>query len=445
MKPAKLPKYVDDYLILKTLGTGLTAKVKLARHKKSGEIFALKMVDETKLGQKDRDDLFKSLKNELHLLEGINHPNIIKVFDIQQSRVYHSNNSKKTVSYAVLEYASKGELLDVLMYSGDPMQENTCRFYFQQVLSALECLHSLNIAHRDLKPENMLLDKNLTLKLVDFGFSAKIMANHKNITRLGTEGYMAPEVFSGKPYNADKSDIFSAGVVLFVLAFGKPPFRVADLSDNFYNTFITSNQTYWTFIKKGFNVEIEGSFIELMNGMLHNSPENRFDIPKIKSSPWFNKPINQTQAVQNMTMLHQKSHDFIELQKESSKNLESSLARGPSYAASRSLGEVSFFAHLQLKSNEELLPGDIPVKSNYINAPLDRLKAHLETATLKFVKQNNKITIEKNDGHGETVIKMSVVTVKPGMFGLRLLKASGSYFDFMEIKKKVIQFMNSQT
>lgn len=110
----------------------------------------------------------------------------------------------------------------------------------------LSYLHDNNIVHRDLKPENILLGDSLEIKLADFGFSTLVEEGIKNKTRLGTGSYMCPELVAKKYYDAKKADVFSLGVILFVLAKGSPPFEVANINkDAYYRTLITKPEKYW--------------------------------------------------------------------------------------------------------------------------------------------------------------------------------------------------------
>jgi len=152
------------------------------------------------------------------------------------------------------------------------MGEDGGRFFLDQIITVVEYLHNKSIVHRDLKPENMLVDENLNLKVTDFGF-----ATSKNIDALlsfrGSKRYMAPEIKEEKKYDGRKTDIFSIGVILFVLVQGIFPFREGNKDDYFYKLLINQNYNlYWIEI---FSEDLSDEFKDLMTKMLHYDPTKR--------------------------------------------------------------------------------------------------------------------------------------------------------------------------
>lgn len=246
MKSFSSQKTLDNFLIIRTLGYGNTGKVKLGRHKVNGQPFALKIFDaELFESEEERDETFRALKKEKEFLQNINHPNIIKFFDFVEKGTYsRPNKPSKFVAYMITEYAHKGEIFEIVSRS-IAFSENAALHFFNQLLNAMEYLNANGLAHRDLRPENLLLDKDLNLKLIDFGFATRIV-NSKSMTTLGSEGYMAPEILSEEPYDAQKSDIFSAGLILFLFVTGQPMFQKADKNDVFYKMFLADRAKFWT-------------------------------------------------------------------------------------------------------------------------------------------------------------------------------------------------------
>ena len=137
------------------------------------------------------------------------------------------NGTTGSGAYAVQEVALGGEIFDFV--ATGPFPETIARQYFKQLISGLSYLHQKGVFHRDIKPENILLSADLTLKIADFGFSKHISQTHGGITRtrLGTEPYMCPEILYGQPYSPASGDLFAAGVILFILYAGYPPFGKA--------------------------------------------------------------------------------------------------------------------------------------------------------------------------------------------------------------------------
>jgi len=125
-----------------------------------------------------------------------------------------------------MEYVRGGELFAYVALR--PLNPCICRFYFKQILRVINYVHSNLVVHRDLKPENILIDEHFNIKIVDFGFSAPLSGRDGGgalMTQLGTQGYMAPEILDGLPYQGQVVDLFALGVILFIMHSGHPPFR----------------------------------------------------------------------------------------------------------------------------------------------------------------------------------------------------------------------------
>ncbi|KAI5618487.1 serine/threonine-protein kinase SIK1 isoform X1 [Silurus asotus] len=209
------PFQVGFYEIIRTLGKGNFAVVKLARHKVTKTQVAIKIIDKTRL---DASDLEK-LKREVKIMKLLNHPHIIRLYQVMES---------KNMLYIVTEYANNGELFDYLACNGH-LSEEEARKIFCQILSAVEYCHKCRIVHRDLKAENVLLDSNMDIKLADFGFGNFFVPGKPLNTWCGSPPYAAPEIFKGKEYEGPQLDIWSLGVVLYVLVCGSLPFDAASL------------------------------------------------------------------------------------------------------------------------------------------------------------------------------------------------------------------------
>ena len=146
----------------------------------------------------------------------INHQNVLS--GIQISKSEPENN----VNFMVTELAEGGELFDQICY-GAAFEEPMARLYFSQLLSGIKACHESGIAHRDLKPENILLDKNMVLKITDFGLSGPL--SEQLSSKVGTKSYCAPEIYTKTTYEGGPADIFSAGVILFFMLTQGLPFK----------------------------------------------------------------------------------------------------------------------------------------------------------------------------------------------------------------------------
>uniref|UniRef100_A0A8C2NMA5 non-specific serine/threonine protein kinase n=1 Tax=Capra hircus TaxID=9925 RepID=A0A8C2NMA5_CAPHI len=204
------PLRVGFYDIERTLGKGNFAVVKLARHRVTKTQVAIKIIDKARLDSSNLEKIYR----EVQIMKLLNHPHIIKLYQVMET---------KDMLYIVTEFAKNGEMFDYLTSNGH-LSESEARKKFWQILSAVEYCHSHNIVHRDLKTENLLLDGNMDIKLADFGFGNFYNSGEPLSTWCGSPPYAAPEVFEGKEYEGPQLDIWSLGVVLYVLVCGSLPF-----------------------------------------------------------------------------------------------------------------------------------------------------------------------------------------------------------------------------
>ncbi|KAK5920967.1 hypothetical protein CgunFtcFv8_024712 [Champsocephalus gunnari] len=204
------PLQVGFYEIIRTLGKGNFAVVKLARHKVTKTQVAIKIIDKTRLNPSNLEKIYR----EVQIMKLLNHPHIIKLYQVMET---------KDMLYIVTEYAKNGEMFDHLTTNGR-MSEDEARKKFWQILTAVDYCHQHHIVHRDLKTENLLLDANMNIKIADFGFGNFYNAGEPLATWCGSPPYAAPEVFEGKEYEGPQLDIWSLGVVLYVLVCGSLPF-----------------------------------------------------------------------------------------------------------------------------------------------------------------------------------------------------------------------------
>ncbi|XP_019380393.1 PREDICTED: serine/threonine-protein kinase SIK1 isoform X1 [Gavialis gangeticus] len=207
---APRPLRVGFYDIEHTLGKGNFAVVKLARHRVTKTQVAIKIIDKTRLDPSNLEKIYR----EVQIMKLLNHPHIIKLYQVMET---------KDMLYIVTEFAKNGEMFDHLTSNGH-LSESEARKKFWQILSAVEYCHSHHIVHRDLKTENLLLDANMNIKLADFGFGNFYKSGEPLSTWCGSPPYAAPEVFEGKEYEGPHLDIWSLGVVLYVLVCGSLPF-----------------------------------------------------------------------------------------------------------------------------------------------------------------------------------------------------------------------------
>jgi calcium-dependent protein kinase len=207
--------FSDCYQMLRELGSGQFGKVYLAENQLTGERRAVKVISKKK-SEALRDKA--KFISEVEILARLNHPNIIRIYEMFEDEKRY---------YVVSELCTGGELFDFITQQGH-LSEETAAEIMRQLLSAVTYCHEHHIVHRDLKPENLLLDsppvdgQSSTIKLIDFGTSCLYSEDHSLKQRLGTAYYIAPEVLD-MDYN-EKCDVWSCGVIMFILLSGFPPF-----------------------------------------------------------------------------------------------------------------------------------------------------------------------------------------------------------------------------
>ena len=214
-KKTKAQRKLDQYQIDKTIGEGTFGKVKLGIHIPTGEKVSIKILEKDKI--QDKEDS-KRISREIKILKLLNHPNIIKIYQIiEDSKNY----------YIIMEYAKGGELFDYIVKKKH-LSEKESSIFFYQLINAIEFIHKKNISHRDIKPENLLLKSNLILTLIDFGLSIQYYDKELLNTPCGSPCYAAPEMIMGKKYNGLYSDLWSCGIVLYAMVCGYLPFEDKD-------------------------------------------------------------------------------------------------------------------------------------------------------------------------------------------------------------------------
>jgi len=237
----------------------------------------------------------KSYQRELNNLQMLNHPNIIQLLEAVDHTVSNIDGHEHHVSYISLEYASNGDVLDIISKNGQ-FPEILARTLFHQLIDALTYLHRRNIAHMDIKAENLLLDEKYRLKLIDFDLSQTLDA--VTLEAQGTPGYRAPEVRNGLCGNLRAADVYSAAVVLFIMITGHPPYletsRGSDAEyDGFYKLLRKSPGRFWeVHAKHKGNADFfSQDFKELINGMLSEEQRDRPSLEEIKESKWYSGPV----------------------------------------------------------------------------------------------------------------------------------------------------------
>jgi len=259
--------YIKSFRLDSTLGSGSNAQVKLATHKDTGNKVAIKIVAKAHLEEKDSRT---TLEKEIGIMHLLDHPNIVHLYDVYETREH---------LFLVLEYVH-GDLYELVSKRGR-LPERDAEKIFKQLVSAVDFCHKHKICHRDLKPENILIDENMTVKLADFGMSEVMMDQYLTLS-CGSPHYVCPEIILGQPYDGTKVDIWSLGVILFVLLTGQVPFNAPSVR-KLLNLIIGSKFTAPNL--DTFNISKNGK--DLVARMLTKSPEKRITMPEILAHPFF--------------------------------------------------------------------------------------------------------------------------------------------------------------
>jgi len=284
-KSNEIFRKVGPYRIGETLGKGGYSWVKRGVDERTGEPVALKFLQ---VDKQSLNSQRKQVHSEIRSLRRIDNPYVVKIrsFDLKCKYPDKSGGIRKTF-LLVLEYCYGGELFDILKYT-DKLDPITARTYFIQLLKGLKACHDVGVIHRDIKPQNLLLSVCYQLKISDFGLSyllkdLKDMEKQTMKTQCGTRGFQAPELLKGERYTK-ACDIFSCGVVLFILLVGYRPFEHAWREDKWYKPMCEQKpEEFWSIHK---TVELDDDSRELLTGMLQYRPQRRLTLQECLEHKW---------------------------------------------------------------------------------------------------------------------------------------------------------------
>ena len=264
----KTSNITKEYTFGKVIGTGSYGQVRLAVHKLTKQIRAVKIIQKAKVN-------INALLNEINILSKLSHPNIMQIFE-----VFDDN----TNVYIVSEYCKGGELFDIISKKGSFTEKDAC-VIMKQLMSAICYSHQNNIVHRDLKPENILMDNDtddLTIKLIDWGCAQTIKSAKQSKQADGTAYYIAPEVLKGE-YD-EKCDIWACGVIFYILLCGYPPFN-GETDDEIYEAVLSGK---FQFPEEDWG-QVSQDAKDLIKKMLTKDPKKRISALYSMQDVWFKK------------------------------------------------------------------------------------------------------------------------------------------------------------
>ena len=348
---------IGNYLIKKTLGQGTFGKVKLGIYLPSQEKVAIKILEKDRILEKD-DEI--RVKREFDMLALFNNPNVILVAEIFESADSY---------YSVMEYCEGGELFNYIVKNRRLSEEESAFFYYQ-LITGLEYIHSLGIVHRDLKPENLLLTKDHLLKIIDFGLSNYFKEGQQDllVTPCGSPCYASPEMVAGKKYNGFKIDIWSSGIILYAMVCGYLPFEDKD-NDRLFQKILECKLEFPDYVS---NVSKD-----LIQKILVTDPDTRIDIPEIKKHPFFLKGKE----------IFEQEFSICQIDKEDNNN-----------------NDLAYYENLDLNNilESSILKSDAEKETLNENSTNKKQKKAKNEKKHKKHKNKNKDTIEKKTRNKET-------------------------------------------
>ena len=270
--PSKKGKNIGPYQIQDFLEEGSYSKIYLAKSLYTNERVVIKAINKSSL-KKELDDLLLITK-QIETLKILKHRNIITLYEIYESRKY---------LYLITEYCQGKNLIEKLMRKKRFSEEEALVIFFQ-LLDAFTYMHKMNICHRNIRAEHILFDKNSRPKLIGFGYSSFYEKNKKIEGAYGSLCYACPEIINEQPYNPELADVWSLGVILYVLVCGYLPFCEEEDSKN--KILISEG-------KVEFPKEISNKLKDLLRHMLEKNPEKRYNFQKIVKHPWI-KPYSES-------------------------------------------------------------------------------------------------------------------------------------------------------
>ena len=255
------------YKIVRKLGEGMFSTVKLATHSLLGEQVAIKILEKTRVSNLEDKE---RINREIAIMRKLNHFNIAKLYQIVET---------KLTIYLIQENIQGKEFFDYLTKKGKLKEVEACKF-FHQIISGLEYIHQCGVVHRDFKPENILITNNDTiLKIIDFGLGNLYENKQLLKTACGSPCYAPPEMIKEEKYNGAESDIWSSGIILYLMLCGKLPFYHEN-NEIMYQKILSGKFEHPNFLSEKAK--------DILNKILEINPKKRLNFKEIKSHPWFN-------------------------------------------------------------------------------------------------------------------------------------------------------------
>ncbi|KAK7330099.1 hypothetical protein VNO77_24285 [Canavalia gladiata] len=418
----KVRRKIGKYEVGRTIGEGTFAKVKFAMNTETGDSVAIKVMAKTSI-LKHR--MVEQIKREISIMKIVRHPNIVRLHEVLASQ---------TKIYIILEFVMGGELYDKIVQQGK-LSEDQSRHYFQQLIDAVAHCHRKGVYHRDLKPENLLLDAYGNLKVSDFGLSALTKQGVGLLhTTCGTPNYVAPEVLSSRGYDGAAADVWSCGVILYVLMAGYLPFEEADLP-TLYRRINAAEFVCPFWFSAGAKT--------LIHKILDPYPKTRVKIEEIRKDPWFQRnyfPVKLGEDEQ--VNLDDVQAVFNDIEDQYVAERSEITDRGPlimnafeMIALSQGLNLSPLFdRHQDYVKRQTRFVSRKPAK-----VIISSIEAVAESIGLKVHSRNYKMRLEGVSAKkiGQFAVVLEVFEVAPSLFMVDVRKAAGDTLDYHKFYKNL--------
>ncbi|KAL6584952.1 CBL-interacting serine/threonine-protein kinase 25 [Orobanche minor] len=407
------------YEIGRLLGKGTFAKVYHARDLKTSESVAIKVLS---IDQIKKEGLIEQIKREISVMRLVRHPNVVEIKEVMAT---------KQRIFFVMEYVRGGELFAKV--ERGKLKEEFARKYFQQLISAVDYCHSRGVYHRDLKPENLLLDEDGNLKVSDFGLSAlseQLRNDGLLHTQCGTPAYVAPEVLRKKGYDGAKADIWSCGVILYVLLAGFLPFQDENVMKMYTKIFKSEFE-----FPPWFSHEAK----RLISRLLVSDPQKRIPIPAIMRFPWFCKNFMRPSAFSIQEPILQEA--FLDDQSQELDSMRSKSAP-PFYNAFEFISSMSSgFDLSSLFENRKKL-GSLFTSKCSASMIMSKLESLAKNLNFRIVlSKDYKVRMQgASDGRkGKLSVTAEVFEVAPEVVVVEFSKSAGDTFEYKKVCEEDIR------
>ncbi|KAM0921236.1 hypothetical protein ACQ4PT_007115 [Festuca glaucescens] len=411
---------MNRYELGRMLGQGTFAKVYHARNLASNQSVAIKVIDKEKVL---RVGMIEQIKREISIMRLVRHPNVVQLHEVMAS---------KSKIYFAMEYVRGGELFGRV--ARGRLKEDAARKYFQQLIGAVDFCHSRGVYHRDLKPENLLVDEHGNLKVSDFGLSALKECQKQDgllHTTCGTPAYVAPEIINKKGYDREKADIWSCGVILFVLLAGYLPFQDSNLME-MYRKISRGDVRY----PQWFTSDAR----KLLPRLLDPNPNTRITMDKLIEHPWFKKgykPAVMLGTPRGSNSLNDVqaafSTDHKEAEEPDSPLKPVSLNAFDIISLSKGFDLSGLF-----EQNQEQKASSRFMTHKPASAIVSKLEQIAETESFKVKKQDGLVKLQgsKEGRKGQLAIDAEIFEVTPSCYVVEVKKSAGDTLEYERFCKK---------